>query len=59
MSDEVYQPSASLQGRAHISSMEAYQKEYESSIADPAAFWSEKAEQFHWFKKWDNACDLI
>ncbi len=56
MSDEVYQPSASLQGRAHISSMEAYQKEYESSIADPAAFWSEKAEQFHWFKKWDNAC---
>lgn len=56
MSDEVYQPSASLQGRAHINSIEAYQKEYERSIADPAAFWSEKAEQFHWFKKWDNAC---
>lgn len=56
MSDEVYQPSASLQERAHISSMEAYQKEYGRSIADPAAFWEEKAEQFHWFKKWDNTC---
>ncbi|MGY8826069.1 MAG: AMP-binding protein, partial [Candidatus Latescibacterota bacterium] len=56
MSEEVYQPNASLQERALINSMEAYQKEYDRSIADPAAFWEEKAEEFHWFKKWDNAC---
>ncbi len=56
MADEVYQPSASLQERAFINSMEAYQQEYERSIADPEAFWAEKAEAFHWFKKWDTVC---
>jgi acetyl-CoA synthetase len=56
MADEVYQPSASLQERAFINSMEAYQKEYERSIADPEAFWAEKAEGFHWFKTWDTIC---
>jgi len=53
MADEVYQPSTSLKGRAFINSMEAYHAEYERSIADSEAFWAEKAEEFHWFKKWD------
>lgn len=56
MADEVYQPSTSLQERAFINSMEAYHAEYERSIADPKAFWAEKAEEFHWFKKWDTIC---
>ncbi len=56
MSEEVYQPNASLQERALINSMEAYQKEYDRSIADPEAFWAEKAEEFHWYKKWDHVC---
>jgi len=56
MADEVYQPSTSLQERAFINSMEAYHAEYERSIADTEAFWAEKAEEFHWFKKWDTIC---
>ena len=56
MADEVYQPSTSLQERAFINSMEAYHAEYERSLADPKAFWAEKAEEFHWFKKWDTIC---
>ena len=56
MEDEVYQPSTSLQERAFINSMEAYHAEYERSIADTEAFWAEKAEEFHWFKKWDTIC---
>ena len=56
MADEVYQPSTSLQERAFINSMEAYHAEYERSIADPEAFWAEKAEEFHWFKKWNTIC---
>ena len=56
MADEVYQPSTSLQERAFINSMEAYHAEYERSIADPKEFWAEKAEEFHWFKKWDAIC---
>ena len=51
MADEVYQPSTSLQERAFINSMEAYHAEHERSIADPEAFWAEKAEEFHCFKK--------
>ena len=53
MADEVYQPSTSLKERAFINSMEAYHAEYERSIADSEGFWAEKAEEFHWFKKWD------
>lgn len=56
MADEVYKPSTFLQERAFINSMEAYHAEYERSIADPEAFWAEKAEEFHWFKKWDTIC---
>ena len=55
MSD-VYSPNPAMQERAHVKSLEAYQEEYQRSIADPQAFWAEKAEGFHWFKKWDTVC---
>ena len=50
---EVFPPAASSQEKAHIGSMEAYRMEYERSIADPEAYWAEKAAEFHWFKPWD------
>ncbi|HIL11858.1 MAG TPA: acetate--CoA ligase [Candidatus Latescibacteria bacterium] len=53
---EVYEPSASFRDRAHVKSMEDYQGEYDRSIAEPEAFWADKATEFHWFKKWDNVC---
>ena len=53
---EVYEPSAAFRDRAHVKSMEDYQGEYDRSIADPEAFWADKATEFHWFKKWDNVC---
>ena len=56
MSSELYQPVASLQNRALVNTFESYKKEYNRSIADPEKFWSEKAEEFHWYKKWDNVC---
>jgi len=40
-------------GGAYINSMKEYKNLYERSILDPAGFWSEMAEQFHWFRKWD------
>jgi acetyl-CoA synthetase len=30
---------------------------YEQAAADPLAWWSEQAEQLHWFRKWDQALD--
>jgi acetyl-CoA synthetase len=40
-----------------IQSFEQYQTEYKKSIEAPEAFWSEKAEQFTWHKKWDQVLD--
>ena len=55
---EIYEPAAAFRDRAHVNSMEDYQREYDQSIADPQAFWAEKAEAFHWFKKWNNVCSF-
>ena len=54
MSDsKVYEVPAEVAARAHLTD-EQYKAMYERSIADPEAFWAEKAEEFvHWFKKWD------
>jgi acetyl-CoA synthetase len=30
---------------------------YKQAAADPVAFWSQQAEELHWFKKWDKAYD--
>src|SRR5215211_6385395 len=38
---------------ANIPSFEAYQHEYQKSVAEPEAFWAEKANSFQWRKKWD------
>ncbi len=49
----MFQPSEDFSSKAHIKSMEEYKKMYDRSINDPDGFWAEQAEQFTWFKKWD------
>ena len=44
--------------KAHVSSMDQYQKIYERSVADPEAFWAEVAERITWTKKWDSVRDF-
>tara|TARA_B100001250_G_scaffold410246_1_gene436283 strand:+ start:3208 stop:5178 length:1971 start_codon:yes stop_codon:yes gene_type:complete len=56
MSEELYPPVVTLQKRALINNIESYKEEYDRSIADPEKFWSEKANEFHWYKKWDRVC---
>ena len=53
MSDK-YNPSEIFSSDALIGSMKKYQEKYQRSIEDPDGFWTEEAEQFIWFKKWDN-----
>jgi acetyl-CoA synthetase len=48
-----FPPPETFKKRAHIPSMEDYQKRYEQSIKDPAKFWGSAAEELHWYKKWD------
>ena len=54
MSDlKLYSPAESFSADAHIKNLDEYRSEYDRSIADPDAFWAEKASEYHWFKKWD------
>ncbi len=50
---DIYDPPANISETAWIKSMDQYRKMYERSIKDPDGFWAEQAEQFIWFKKWD------
>ena len=50
---DIYNPSESFSSNALIGSMEEYQEKYKKSIEDPDGFWTEEAEKFVWFKKWD------
>ncbi len=54
----VFPPSKEFSEKAHIKSMEEYQKLYAWSVNDPDGFWAEMAEkQLTWFKKWDKVSD--
>ena len=57
MTEEIYNPPESVASRALISSMDQYREMYERSISDPDQFWSEEADKFTWFKKWDQVRD--
>ncbi|MCO6494079.1 MAG: acetate--CoA ligase [Bacteroidetes bacterium] len=37
-----------------IQNIEEYRAEYQKSIENPESFWAEIAQEFLWYKKWDN-----
>ncbi|MBW2996098.1 acetate--CoA ligase [Candidatus Woesearchaeota archaeon] len=49
-----FKASKGFSKKAHIKSEKEYNKIYKESIKDPKKFWAEKAEQLHWFKKWNS-----
>jgi len=49
----IFRPSVEFSKDAHIKSMQEYKKIYKNSIKNPEKFWAEKANQLHWFKKWN------
>ncbi|MBW2983725.1 acetate--CoA ligase [Candidatus Woesearchaeota archaeon] len=46
-------PPKEFSEKAYVKSIDEYKKLYEESIKDPESFWAKKAEELHWFKKWD------
>ena len=53
----VFKVPEELKKTAYIKGVEEYNEIYKKSIEDPEAFWAEKAEELHWFKKWDKVLD--
>ena len=43
--------------RAHVGSLEEYQRLYRESVEDPAAFWGRQAERLDWFRAPDQIFD--
>ena len=53
----VFPPPAEFSANAHIKSFEEYEELYRRAAADPEAFWAERAEELHWFRKWDTVLE--
>ena len=49
---QLVNPPANVSSKAHIGSMDDYLEKYNRSIEEPEEFWSEMAQNFHWFKRW-------
>ena len=49
---QIVNPPANVSNKAHIGSMDEYLEKYNRSIEEPEEFWSEMAQNFHWFKSW-------
>ncbi|HEY1767694.1 MAG TPA: acetate--CoA ligase [Terracidiphilus sp.] len=55
--NRVFPPPAEFSAKAHIKSLEEYERLYKQSIEDPEKFWAEAARELHWFKPWDKVLE--
>lgn len=53
----LFKPADTFSSKAHVKSLDEYEKLYRRSIDDPEGFWAEQAQSLHWFKKWDRVLD--
>src|SRR5438874_5522121 len=49
----IFAPSEEFQSKAHIGSLEQYERLYNEAAKDPEVFWAGIAHELHWFKPWD------
>jgi acetyl-CoA synthetase len=53
-----FPPSKEFRSKAHIKSMEEYEKLYKRSVEDMDGFWAEMAEKnLTWYRKWDKVLE--
>jgi len=53
-----FPPSRDFSAKAHVKSMDEYEKLYKRSVKDPEGFWAEMAEKhLTWHKKWDKVLE--
>jgi len=56
--ERTFPPSKEFSSKAHIKSMEEYEKIYKRSVEDPEGFWAEMAEKnLTWYRKWDKVLE--
>ena len=57
MADPIFEVKPHIRERAHIKSMEDYQRLYRLSLDSPEWFWGEQARTLDWFHPWKNVLD--
>ena len=57
MAKDIYDVKPHIRERAHIKSMEEYQRLYRLSLENPAWFWAEQAKAINWFHPWHSVFD--
>jgi len=55
--DLVFPPQTDIAEKAHISSLDEYQRLYRLSLDDPETFWGKQAERLTWFHRWNEVFD--
>jgi acetyl-CoA synthetase len=53
----LFEPPADFAQKAHIKSLEEYERLYQTAERDPEKFWGEIAAQLHWFRRWDKVLE--
>jgi acetyl-CoA synthetase len=52
-----FEPAPEFCAKAHIKSLEDYERIYKESIDDPEKFWGRVAKELHWFKPWNKVLE--
>jgi acetyl-CoA synthetase len=52
-----FEPSPQFCEKAHVQSLEDYERLYRESIEEPEKFWGRAAGELHWFRKWDRVLE--
>jgi acetyl-CoA synthetase len=57
MSQDIYDVKPHIRARAHLKSMEEYQRLYRLSLDNPEWFWGEQAKALTWYHPWHQVLD--
>ncbi len=52
-----FEPSPEFAKKAHIKSLEEYERLYKQSVEEPEKFWGNVAKELHWFKPWEKVLE--
>jgi acetyl-CoA synthetase len=53
----IFPPSAEFSAKAHIGSLEEYERLFAEAAADPETFWARIASELHWFEPWSKVLE--
>ena len=52
-----FPPPPEFSAKAHIKSLEEYERIYNQSVENPEKFWGDIAKELHWFKPWNSVLE--